>query len=142
MDALGHLTSAQRDRLMALSDEVMASSGTVVIEEGTPTPGVVIVLDGTVRIEKDYLGARVPLDELEAGELLGEISYLLNSPATASVVAEGDVRLAVLRRELLDDLVRTDSALASNLFRSWAEVLATRLDRRTGDVVGMHWSWG
>lgn len=37
--------------------------------------------------------------------------------------------------------MRSNPSLAADLLRSWAEVLAARLDRRTDDVVGMHWSW-
>jgi CRP/FNR family transcriptional regulator, cyclic AMP receptor protein len=142
MEFLRHLTEEQRDRLLALAEHASASAGTVIIEEDHPAPGVVLVLEGTIGIEKSHLGARVPVDELSAGEMVGEMSYLLGGPATASVVAQDDVRLAILHADVLDRLVATDPAFASNLFRSWAEVLAARLDRRTGDVVGMHWSWG
>jgi CRP-like cAMP-binding protein len=142
MESLRHLTEEQRDRLMSLAENVSATAGTVIIEEGRAAPGVVLVMEGTIGIEKDHLGGRVPVDELSAGEMVGEMSYLLGAGATASVVAQDDVRLAVLHVDVLDQLVATDPAFASNLFRSWAEVLATRLDRRTSDVVGMHWSWG
>jgi CRP-like cAMP-binding protein len=141
-NALRHLSDDQRARLLAAAETVSAPPGTLVITEGEPTPGVVLVLDGTVSIEKDYLGARVPLDELGAGELLGEVSYLLGTAATATVVAQDGVRLAIVSRDVVDQLVAEDPVLAANLFRSWAEVLAARLDRRTGDMVGMHWSWG
>ena len=142
MDPLGHLTDVQRDRLMELTEEVTAPAESVILEEGAAAEGVVLILEGTARIEKSYLGARIPVDEIDAGELVGEISYLLGSAATATVVAQSDVRFAVIPKPALDRLLHTDTALAAALFRSWAEVLAHRLNRRTGDAVGMHWSWG
>jgi CRP-like cAMP-binding protein len=142
MQALGRLTDAQRDRLLELAEYVTAEAGSVIIEEDQRPAGIVLLLEGTVRIEKNHLGGRIPVDELSAGELLGEISYLLDSGATVSVVADDDVRLALISREVLDGLLDADPAFAGNLFRSWAEVLARRLDRRTGDVVGTYWTWG
>jgi len=142
MEGLRHLTDDQRGQLLQLADTVSVPAGTVIIEEDRPAPGIVLVLEGTVAIEKNHLGSRVPVDELPAGELVGEISYLLEAGATASVVAQDDVRLAVIPTASLDRLVESDPVFARNLFRSWAEVLARRLVRRTGDVVGMHWSWG
>jgi CRP-like cAMP-binding protein len=142
MHALDRLTDEQRERLLALAQHAEVPAGTDIIREGRATPGLVLLTDGTVRIEKDHLGGRVPVDQLAAGELLGEVSYLLDSAATASVVAEDHVRIAVIPRTELDRLLDSDPMLASAVFRSWAEVLAARLDRRTGDVVGTFWSWG
>lgn len=142
MYGFDYLTDEQRNRLLAQANRSSAPAGTVIIREGTPSPGVIIVLDGTVGLEKDHLGGRIPLNELQAGEVLGEVSYLLNGSATATVVAHTPVQMAVLPKERLDELVQADRDLAANLFRSWARVLADRLDRRTGDAVGVYWSWG
>jgi CRP/FNR family transcriptional regulator, cyclic AMP receptor protein len=142
MDSLRHLSDGQRRQLLELTEEVSAPAGSVILMEGARGEGVILILEGTVRIEKNYLGARVPVDEIDAGELVGEMSYLLASDATATVVAQSDVRFAVIPKPALDGLLHTDASLAAALFRSWAELLAHRLDRRTGDVVGMHWSWG
>jgi extracellular factor (EF) 3-hydroxypalmitic acid methyl ester biosynthesis protein len=141
-DSLHHLSDAQRSRLLELTQEVVVPAGSVILEEGAPAADVVLILEGTVRIEKNYLGARIPVDEIDAGQLVGEMSYLLGTNATATVVAQGDVRFAVIPKAALDGLLHTDASLAAALFRSWAEILAHRLNRRTGDVVGMHWSWG
>jgi thioredoxin reductase (NADPH) len=142
MQGLHRLTDEQRDRLFELAEHVSVEADSLIIEEGRPAPGLVLVLKGTVRIEKNHLGGRIPLDELPTGELLGEVSYLLGSVATASAVAENTVQLAIIPIDKLEQLVRSDPVLAANLFRSWAELLAKRLDRRTGDAVSMHWSWG
>jgi CRP/FNR family transcriptional regulator, cyclic AMP receptor protein len=142
MDPLRHLSDGQRRRLLELAEEVLAPAESVIIGEGAPAHGVILILEGTMRIEKNYLGARIPVDEIAAGELVGEVSYLLGSDATATVVADSDVRFAIIAKPALDQLLHADASLAAALFRSWAELLAGRLDRRTGDVVGMHWSWG
>jgi CRP-like cAMP-binding protein len=142
MDPFRHLNDAERGRLLELAEERTFPSGSLLIEEGAPAGGVFLILEGRVRIEKAHLGARVPVDELDAGELVGEVSYLLDSSATATVVADGDVRVAAIAKPALDRLVATDAPLAAKVFRSWAGLLAARLDRRTGDVVGVYWSWG
>lgn len=142
MEGLHRLDDDQRGRLLAVAKERTVAPGTVIIEEGERTPGVVLVLSGTVGIEKDHLGGRVPLDDLAAVQLVGEISFLLDSVATATVVARDEVRISVIDHVALSRLTDEDPVLASALFRSLAESLARRLDRRTGDVATMHWSWG
>jgi CRP-like cAMP-binding protein len=142
MEGLHLLDDEQRARLLAIADERTVAPGTLIIEEGQRPPGVVLVLSGTVGIEKDHLGGRVPLDDLPAVQLVGEISFLLDSPATANVIARDEVRIAVMDHASLSRLVGEDLALASALFRSLAESLARRLDRRTGDVATLPWGWG
>lgn len=94
-----HLSEAQRTHLLDAAQIVTPAPETLIVEEGQPAHDVVLVLEGTVRIEKDYLGARVPIDELGAGEILGKVSYLLGTGATATVEAMDDVRLAIIPRE-------------------------------------------
>jgi CRP-like cAMP-binding protein len=142
MEGLHRLDDEQRGRLLALAEERTVEPGTLIIEEGQRTPGIVLVLSGTVGIEKDHLGGRVPLDDLTGTQLVGEISFLLDSPATAHVIARDEVRISVIDHASLNRLTGEDPALASALFRSFAESLARRLDRRTGDVATLHWSWG
>ena len=62
--------------------------GETLISEGDPKPGFFVLVSGTVLVRKgDAEVARIG----EAGAVFGEISALLGSPASASVIAKSPV---------------------------------------------------
>jgi CRP-like cAMP-binding protein len=106
-----------------------AEPGTVLIEQGQPSPGLFIVADGRLEVAKD---AEI-LAVLEPFEIAGEISLVTRSPAMASVVAveptlivglpEDDYREAVVEYPALGAAA---SALASSP-RARAEIQRKRM---------------
>ncbi len=109
------------------------AAGSAVIEQGAATEAVLVLLDGAVAVERD--GTRLAV--LDApGSLLGEMSTVLDRPASASVIALTDTTL----------LEAADGAafLAEHpevLFEV-ARTLATRLDNLTGHLVDVKRQYG
>jgi CRP-like cAMP-binding protein len=104
--------------------------------EGQRTNGIFVVIRGQFSVHVANLEAE-HLPKLGAGELIGEISFLEGSRASATVVAEREsVVLAVGRRELEERIIK-DTAFAARLYRAFALVAERRLRNRVNDLVSL-----
>jgi CRP-like cAMP-binding protein len=98
------------------------AEGDTLLSEGTRSGRLFVLLDGALRVEKGGL----PITSInERGACVGEVSLLLDIPATADVVASEPATVAVV-----DDAARV---LASDADASLAlaRLLATRLQHMT-----------
>jgi CRP-like cAMP-binding protein len=109
------------------------AAGETIIEQGGTGGSVFVLVEGTVSIVRD--GAQLAVLDTP-GALLGEMSTVLDRPATASVIALSDVTLleatdgAAFLREHPDVLLEV------------ARTLATRLDNLTGHLVDVKRQYG
>jgi CRP-like cAMP-binding protein len=96
--------------------------GAVLIEEGA-APGRMLVLEsGAVTVERDG----VPIARIDSpGAVLGEMSVVLDKPATATLRAESDVAVRVIDDPLAFLVEQPGAALAV------LRTTATRLDGMT-----------
>jgi len=105
---------------------------TVVIEEGKKGDWVYLVLEGKLRVRKKTAKGYVTVYTLKEGDILGEM--LLLEPGkgvrTASVVADGPVKLGVLDTSRLLRDYDTISPRLKGLIRS----LVQRLEETTDKV--------
>ena len=111
------------------ADRVQFKKGEVLVQRGKRANGVYLLLKGTARVQIPFQ-ATVPT--IGAGEICGEMSFLEDAPASANVVAEGDVEAFHLDRPTLQGLFELFPHLASRFYRS----LATNLSRRLRDLIG------
>ena len=80
------------ERLGELADEVEIGLDTVLAEQGAIGHEFFIVLEGRVMV----LDGRTPVRSLGPGDFFGEIALIERVPRTATVRAEGIVRLLVI----------------------------------------------
>jgi CRP/FNR family transcriptional regulator, cyclic AMP receptor protein len=113
------------DRLGQLADEVEVGLDTVLAEQGSVGHEFFIVLDGRVMV----LDGHTPVRTLGPGEFFGEIALIESVPRTASVRAEGIVRLLVIGHREFHALMDEFPAVRAAVM----DALAERL-RRTGDA--------
>ena len=78
-----------------LMTSVPAAAGVELIRQGTTGREFVIVTEGIATVDRD--GATI--DEVGAGDFVGEISLLTSRPRTASITMATDGRVAVLNRQ-------------------------------------------
>ncbi len=108
---------------------------TVVIEEGSKGDWVYLVLEGQLRVKKSTAKGKVNVYTLKEGDILGEM--LLLEPGkgvrTASVIADGPVRLGVLDTAQLVKDYDTISPQLKGLIRS----LIQRLEETTDKVCAL-----
>ncbi|MDP2822438.1 MAG: cyclic nucleotide-binding domain-containing protein [Sulfuritalea sp.] len=129
---LGQLDDADVEWLATNGRREKLPKGTVVIENGVRSDNLYIVIDGRLAV---VLPNGFRLAEVGVGEILGEISLVISSPPTASVVVEEDcVVLAVSQLKLRKQLQR-DAAFAGRFYRALAVFLANRM-RSTLSTLG------
>jgi CRP-like cAMP-binding protein len=120
--------------LFRVGEEKNIESGATLIREGHRTDDLFVVVRGQFSVRKvEYETEH--LATLGAGELIGEISFLEGSPASATIVAEqGSVVLAIDHQELKRRIIE-DVAFAARLYRAFALVAERRLRTRVDNLV-------
>ncbi len=103
--------------------------GQSIVHSGKRTNGVYLLLKGTVRVQ---ISAGEALPTIGPGEICGEMSYIDELPASASVVALEPVEAYFLDRPTLQSLFELFPHLASRFNRS----LAANLSRRLRALIG------
>jgi CRP-like cAMP-binding protein len=99
--------------------------GGVLIQRGQKSNGVYLLLKGTARVQ--ISSKSVAVASLVPGEICGEMSFLDDVPASATVIAEEDIEAYYLDRPTLQTLFELFPHLASRFYRSLAANLSRRL---------------
>jgi CRP/FNR family cyclic AMP-dependent transcriptional regulator len=111
-------------------------AGSIVLEEGTMGPRMMVVLSGEVEIlRRDQTGVQRAIATLGAGEILGELGLLLDLPRTATVRALAPLQVFAMDRTAFQELVDASDPAALRLGLSLSRVLAVRLMKLNDRVV-------
>jgi CRP-like cAMP-binding protein len=94
------------------------------IQSGKQTRTVYVILTGTARVES---ADKVAIATLDPGEVCGEMAFLENAVAAASVKAMKDVEACAIEWSGLNDLFELFPHLGSRFYRSLAVNLSRRL---------------
>jgi bacteriocin-type transport-associated protein len=121
----------------------------VLIQEGQPISALYILLEGSLNVSVSQAnnplsrayaaiegGALAGQDiaRLSKGEIVGELSFLNNSPPSASVTAlENSVVLAIPRQRLMAK-IQQDAGFASRFYRALSVLLGDRLRNAVSQV--------
>jgi len=109
------------------------SPGDHVVRQGDPGLGLYFITAGRVRVEINRNGANSPVAELQAGDVVGELSIIDNKPRSANVVCLTDTSCLLLTRDSFLKLIRNYPEIAIQMARA----LAARL-RDTDEHMEMH----
>ena len=111
-----------------VKEEVVQPDFTI-IEEGAKGDWVYVVLKGRVKVKKRTPKGTVTIDTLGEGAIIGEIPFLLKTHQlrTASVIAEGVVKLGILDKERLEK----EYELLSPQLKSLIRTMVLRLKETT-----------
>lgn len=112
-------------RVLDLSDQMEARAGTVLVDQGDPGTYCFVIVEGNadVYVSGEYVASSGP------GSMVGEMSLIDHRPRTATVVADGDLK--VLRfgtkafRTLLEEMPKASERVMTEL--------RSRLQRVEGD---------
>src|SRR5215472_7169926 len=147
--SLGDLSAETRSRLLAGCSIVELPEGTRIFGPGQAPENFLMLLDGSICVQQVAANGReIVLYRVAAGEtcaltiacLLGHEDY------HAEAVAETDIRAALIRRGLFDELIAdssefrrfvftTFSLRVTSLFRLFEEVVFSRVDVRLAQLL-------
>ncbi len=115
--------------LFQVGEEKAVSPGTAIVDEGIRPNAIFVVVRGSFNVGIETL-ADEPLATLRVGELIGEISFLEGSPASATIVADEESAVIAIDNQVLNERLREDTAFAARLYRAFALVAERRLRNR------------
>ena len=134
-----HMTPQNLGALVGIGISITKKAKEPIILRKEPVPGIFLVRKGLVDI---FLPRQSkPLKQLGADSVVGEMSFLENKPASATIRAgtEGGATLTLFpRKEFL--LLLEDASFASGFFRGIAEVVSFRLRSTTTEMSSLRQS--
>ena len=107
----------------------MFAPNTPLIREGVQPEALYIIMEGLVGIFVAFMGDMC-IARLGPGELLGDISFLENIPASAPVIAMENTNMLIIPREDLDSKLTEDPEFSARLFKALAVISNRRLRMR------------
>jgi CRP-like cAMP-binding protein len=101
----------------------------VIFSEGTPTGSMYQIARGTCRVVKRGVdGENVTLRSCNAGEIIGEISFIEGGVASASVVADSDDCVVyIMTRDFIEKALVNNPGLTGRYYKFLATLLADRV---------------
>lgn len=108
-------------RVLELSDQMEATKGTVLVDQGDPGTLCYVLVDGeaSVYVRGEHVASVGP------GAMVGEMALIDHRPRTATVIADSDLRVLRFRtqafRTLLDEMPKASEKVMTTL--------RTRLER-------------
>jgi len=117
------LDDAQIARLLVAGRFNDIAKGTTLAEENKPLETLFFICAGHVKVT--VAGREVA--HLEKGNFVGEIAFLTEKPATATVVAEDSVRALVFERAELNQFFRNEAEVAGLIYQLLGRELAQKI---------------
>jgi hypothetical protein len=117
------LDDAQIARLLVAGRFNDIAKGTTLAEENKPLETLFFICAGHVKVT--VAGREVA--HLEKGNFVGEIAFLTEKPATATVVAEDSVRALVFDRAELNQFIRNEAEVAGLIYQLLGRELAQKI---------------
>ena len=121
---LEYLTPNDWALLIDRAKEVTFQKDEILIQKGKQTKMVYLLVKGTARVEGDF---KARIAQIGPGQISGEMAFLENDVASATVTAEEELKVYALEWFALRDLFELFPHMASRFYRSLAVILAHRL---------------
>lgn len=141
---LQDFTPAEADVLGEAMLRVRAQPGQVLIAENDPSDWMLLLLSGTVDVDKRRVDAEATrggaadterLAVLRPGAVLGEMSMLDGEPRYATCRALSEVEMAVLTRPAVARLITEHPAVGAKLLVKITQLLAQRLRNTSNQLL-------
>jgi len=112
------LSDSDLANLCDLVESVRVPAGAWVFAEGAPGDRAYVIRDGQIEIVKNSAGRELSLAVRGAGEIFGEVALLEDTPRMAGARARTDATLVAVRKETIDELVKTSPSAARAMFHT------------------------
>ena len=118
-------------KLLAFASERLTfREGAELCRQGDVGDSAYIIIEGSVGIVVSTPNGDARVAEARKNDIVGEIAILCDVPRTATVVADRDVEVLKISKELFFRMVEEFPRMAVEIMRE----LATRLERTTGQL--------
>jgi Cyclic nucleotide-binding domain len=117
------LDDAQIARLLGAGAFCDLADGTTLAVEDEPLERMYFICSGRVGVT--IAGREV--SQLERGNFVGEVAFLTEKPATATVIAEGNVRALVFERDKLSQFFQNETEVAGLIYQLLGRELAQKI---------------
>ena len=115
-------------RLMAYLERIELSPGDILMQQGDPADDLVFIELGQVSVYLELeSGSRVRLQKHIMGAILGEVGFYLNTPRSATVIADYETKAYRLTREALQKMKEEAPDLASDFNEMIVRLVGQRL---------------
>ena len=110
------------------------AEGATLLAAGTKPRGIMVIESGNVAVRRDSAGFDITVAELDAGAIVGEMSFIESMPAEVSLVAMTDVCVLFIDHQQVQSIIRDNPAFYGRFFQSLAFLLSRRLREMTSAV--------
>lgn len=114
------LTEDERQQLVDAGEVIAYKSGSIVIREGDIVASLLLIKSGNLRVTRNYLDnlSAEFAGPLGAGEVVGEMSFIDGSGASANLIADGETEMLAISREALTEMLKDNDGFAARFFES------------------------
>ena len=120
---LSGLDDSQIARLLVAGEFCDIADGTTLATENQPLERIFFICAG--RVSVTITGRQVA--HLERGNFVGEVAFLTERPATATVIADGDVRALAFESVKLSQFFRNEAGVAGLIYQLLGRELAHKI---------------
>jgi CRP-like cAMP-binding protein len=131
---LGQLNDRDVEWMIHNGNKLELPVGYTLINKGESVDSLFIVLSGQLSVFSDSSN-RDSIAKLEAGEIVGEMSFLESRPPSVSVVVTGPSVVYQISRDTISTRMAENPEFRSNFYYALALFLSNRL-RKTTDQLG------
>jgi CRP/FNR family transcriptional regulator, cyclic AMP receptor protein len=118
------LAPEQVEKVASIAQNRQFEGGDMIVRQFSKDTDLILVLEGSARINS-FSGELIA--EAGAGSIIGEMSLVDEKPRSATVVAIGNVKAAIIPAPELWKLMKEDAHVARIILLNIARVLSARL---------------
>jgi CRP-like cAMP-binding protein len=111
-----HLNDKQKKLICSTFERVVYPKGKTIISQGEKSRTVYILFSGSAHIESEANGEKIDLGTVSAGQMVGEMSFISEATASATVTAKEDCVIFKLSRNTFSEMQKEDKGLVSLIF--------------------------
>jgi len=128
-DLTSDLDDEERAVVATAAERMDCEDGDVILEEGETSPALFFIERGAVEVlkEDEEEEHRFAIATLEAGDFFGEMSFVDDEPASATIRADGGTRIWRVSKEQLYDQGHTGRTVYYHLVSNVTHTISERL---------------
>src|SRR5262245_56392426 len=130
-EAFRQLTTAERDVMRSLAQEIECATGETIIEDGSPANGFYVLISGQAEVTKQ--GSAIA--QAGPGAILGEMALFNENVRTSGVRAIEACRLLFVPTTDFIRLVLEEEPAALKVMECLGQLMVQRLQQRDADLL-------